>query len=166
MNDGAYPVAAALAQNVSGDLDVGPCRGGAICVDHAAVGTGPITVDLVDGHLDLPTGRNLGELVTSLGHDGLGAGLQVVLAGADGLADGCGVRPLEARRVGLEGVAAGSITRGGGVDAEGHARATTGGSSLDDGAVGRYEGDESENGGSLHFEGLCVFSARQIKNPY
>lgn len=147
-----YPVAAGLTGDVGGDLDVGPLGGGGIGVDHAGVWAGTVTVDLVDGHLDLATGGDLGQHVTGHGHDGLGTGVDVVVAAPEGLADGVSGVTLEASRVLLAGVSAGGVTRSVGVDTESHARATTGGGSLDDGTVASHEGDEGVDDCGLHYE--------------
>lgn len=147
-----YPVAASLTGDVRGDLDVGPLGCGGIGVDHAGVWAGTVTVDLVDGHLDLATGGDLGQHVTGHGHDGLGAGVDVVAATPEGLADSVSGVTLEASRVLLAGVSAGGVTRSVGVDTESHARATTGGGSLDDGTVASHEGDEGVDDCGLHYE--------------
>lgn len=73
-------------------------------------------------HLDLATGGDLRQLLASLGHDGLGAGLEVVVASADGLAEGVGLVTPEAGGVLLEGAAPGTVTGSGGVDTESHWR--------------------------------------------
>lgn len=152
--NGTNPVATVLAGNVGGDINVGPCGSSAVGVDHTLVGAGTVTVDLVNGHLDLATGSDLRKHVTGLSHDGLGAGLKVVGAGANSLANGiCGVT-LETGAVLLEGVAAGSVTGSRAVDAESHAGAACGSSGPDDGTVSVDEGNESEESSSLHFEGL------------
>lgn len=138
-------------------MDVGPGGSRAVGVDHALVGTRAVTVDLVDGHLDLAAGSDLRKHVAGLGHDGLGAGLEVVVASAEGLAHGVGGVTLESGGVLLEGVAAGSVTRGRRVNTEGHAGAASRGGGLDDGTVASHEGNESEESGSLHFEGRCNY---------
>lgn len=147
----SYPVATVLAGHVGGDINVGPLGGGTIGVDHAVVWASAVTVDLVDGHLDLAAGYNLRKLLASLSHDGLGTGLEVIGAGADGLANGVSSVTLEASAVLLEGVATGAVTGRRGVDAQSHAGAAIGGGGLDDGTVAGDQGDKSEECGGLHF---------------
>lgn len=147
-----YPVAAGLTGDVLGDLDVGPLGGGGVGVDHAGVWAGTVTVDLVDGHLDLATGGDLRQHVTGHGHDGLGTGVDVVAATPEGLADGVSGIALEAGGVLLAGVSPGGVTGSVGVDTESHARAATGGGGLDDGTVASHEGDEGVDDCGLHYE--------------
>lgn len=152
MREATNPVATILAGHVGGDSNVGPCGSSTVGVDHALVRTRTVTVDLVNGHLDLAAGCDLRKHVTGLSHDGLGAGLEVVGASAEGLANSvCGIT-LEAGAVLLEGVAAGSVAGSSAVDAEGHAGAACWSGGLDDGTVASHEGNESEESSSLHFE--------------
>lgn len=164
--DCAYPVAAVVSGDVGGDLDVGPRLGGAVGVDHAVVGARAVAVDLVDGHLDLAAGCDLGQLGAGLRHDGPGAGLQVVLAAAQGLAHRRSVVALEPCRVLLERIPAGAVPGSRAVNTEGHAGTTAGGSSLDDGTVAGHEGNKSEYRGSLHLEKLNDYEPAQQMMDY
>lgn len=152
-----YAVAGVLARNGDRDVDVGPGGASSITVDHAVVGATAVTVDLVDGHVDGATGTDLGKLVTSGGHDGLGASLQVVGASTDGLAEGVGGLALEAGGIGLEGIATGSVTRSAEINTEGHASATELAGSADDGTVASHQvggGKDSSSSDGLerHFD--------------
>lgn len=147
-----YPVAASLTGNVGGDLDVGPLSSGGVGVDHAGVWAGTVTVDLVDGHLNLTASCDLGQHVTGHGHDGLGTGVNVVAAAPEGLADGVSGIALEAGRILLAGVSSGGVTRSVGVNTESHAGAAAGCGSLDDGTVASHEGDEGVDDCGLHYE--------------
>lgn len=147
-----YPVSGVAAGDVFSDLDVLPVRASAVVVDHASVGSATIGVDLVKSHADLTALGDLGQLVASLGHDGLCACLQVVVTGANGLAKGVSGVALEAGAVLLEGVAAGSVTGGAGVDTKGHASAAGITRGCDDGTVAGNQignGEESEGEGDL-----------------
>ena len=93
----------------------------------------------MERHLDLAAGRDLRKLLARLGHDGLGAGLEVVVASADSLAEGVGLVTTEAGRVLLERVSPGAVTRSRGVDAESHYKTE---------CVSKREEEEAEAGGS------------------
>ncbi|KAJ2905474.1 hypothetical protein MKZ38_005350 [Zalerion maritima] len=62
-----------------------------VAVDHALVGAGAIAVNLVEGHLNFASLGDLWKHVSGLGHNRLGAGFEVVVAGAEGLAEGVGI---------------------------------------------------------------------------
>lgn len=147
-----HPVAAILTGDVGENCGGLPCRGSTVCVHHALIRSSAISVDLVDGHLDLTTRGSLRKLVARLGHDGLCAGLEIILTTSKGLADSGSVGALEAGCVLLERIATCAVTRGGGDDAKGHAAAASVTGSLDDGAVTGHEGNECEESCSLHDE--------------
>jgi len=130
-----YPVARVLAGRGGGDLDVLPRGTSAVIVDHAGVGAAAVGVDLVERHLDLAAGGDLRQLVAGLGHDRLGAGLELVGTGADRLAEGVGGIAPEAGAVLLEGVSPGSVAGSGGVNAQSHAAAAGIAGCADDGTV-------------------------------
>lgn len=139
--------ASAAALEVLGDGDLLPVGAGAVVVDHARIGAGTVGVDLVESHLDLTTLADLRELVTSLGHDGLGPGLEVIVASSKSLAEAFSSIASESGGILLEGVSASAVTGSGGVDTQGHARATGIASSVDDGTVSGDELGGEENGG-------------------
>lgn len=147
-----YPVAAVLTRDVGCDCNLGPLLRSAVCVHHAVIGAGAVTIDLVDGQLDLTARTDLGQLVARFGHDCLSAGFQIVLTTSNSLADRGGVGALEAGRVRLERVAASAVTRSSGDDTEGHTSAAGVASRGDDGTVASHEGDECEESGGLHCE--------------
>ena len=101
----------------------------------------------MERHGELAAGRDLRERVARLVEDGLGAGLDVVVAGPERLAHRVLSVAAEARRVLLERAAARAVPRRGGVDAERHARSAgvTGGG--DDGAVACHETCSEKDGG-------------------
>lgn len=123
-------------------------RCGSVIVNGTAVRTTAVTVDLVEGHLDLAALGDLRQGLARLAHDGGGSGLDVVVTTGEGLAHGVGSLALEARRVLLEGVPAGSVAGGGGVDAQGHALAAGVAGRPHDGSVAGHErGEEGEEDG-------------------
>lgn len=92
-------------------------RSGSVGVDGTAVWATAVAVDLVQGHLDLAALSDLRQGLAGLAHDGGRSGLDVVVTTGKGLAHGVGGLALEARRVLLERVPAGSVTRRRAVDA-------------------------------------------------
>lgn len=155
----AVPVPPATTRDVLRDGDVLPGSRGPVVIDHAAVGARAVGVHLVERHADLPAWGDLGEVVAHLGHDGQGTGFDVVVARAEGLADGVGGVAAEAGGVLLEGAAARAVTGRGGVDAECHTRAAGVTSGRHDGAVAGYEVRGKEDEGDerrfeRHFAGL------------
>jgi hypothetical protein len=111
-----YSVSGVLSGSLLSDLDVLPGRSSAIGIDHASVGAAAISIDLVECHLNLAALRDLGKFGAGLGHDGLGAGLEVVGASADRLADCVGRVTLESGAVLLEGVAPRPVAGSGGIN--------------------------------------------------
>jgi len=136
--------AAVLAGNLGGDIDVGPVATSSIGVDLAAVWAGTITVDLVEGHHDGATWGHLWEGVAVHGHDGLGAGLDIILAATESLTTGSRVVTLEASGILLEWVPLGSVTGSGWVNSNGGAGTTSITNSLDNGTVASNELRSSE----------------------
>lgn len=108
----AVSVAApSAAGDVLSDVDLCPLRAGAGGVDHAGVGSGTVRVDLVEGHLELATGADLGQGVARGSKDLLSARLDVVGTCSDGLSAGVCSIASETGSIGLEGVTPGTITR-------------------------------------------------------
>lgn len=146
----AISFTATSSGNVLGDLDVGPGGSGAVIVDHASVRASAVGVDLVESHGEFATGADLGENIASLGHDGLGAGLEVVVTGSEGLAKGFSGVTSESGGILLEGVSARAVSGGRGVNAESHARTAGVTSGGDNGTVSSDElggeEDRRENG--------------------
>ena len=145
--DGTYSVARVLARRRGRDINVLPVLAGAVGIDHAGVRTATVSVDLVQRHLHLAALRHLRQLLARLGHDGLGARLELVVARADRLAKRVRRVALEPRAVLLEGVAARPVARRARVDAQRHARAAGVAGRGDDGAVAGHELGGGEQGG-------------------
>lgn len=141
-----YAIARVATGRGGGDGDGRPPLAGAVGADAAGVGAAAVGVDLVECHLHLAAGGDLRQLVARLGHDGGRAGLEGVVAAAEGLAKGRGRVAAEAGGVLLEGVAPGAVAGGRGVDAEGHAVAAGVAGCGNDGAVAGCEAGGGEEG--------------------
>lgn len=114
-------------------------RCGSVIVNGTAVWATAVAVDLMQGHLDLAALGDLRQGLARLAHDGGGSGLDVVVTTGKGLAHGVGGLALEARRILLERVPPGAVSRRRRVDAKGHALATCIASRPDNGSVPSYE---------------------------
>jgi hypothetical protein len=108
--------ATGIAVDVLSDLDRGPVGTRAGGIDHAGVRTSTVTVDLVKSHHDLTALGDLGKGRAVLGHDCCGAGLDVVVASAEGLTAGSSGITLEASGILLERVAPRAVTGSSGIN--------------------------------------------------
>jgi len=153
---GVGPVVAVGALNLGGDVDVGPVAAGTVSVDLASVWASAVTVDLVKGHVDGATSRDLGKRLSGvLGHDSLGACDNVVLTTSEGLTASSGVVTLEAGGILLEGVPSGSITGSGWVNSNSGASTALITNCLDDRTVAGHQlgnGEETESDWEMHPE--------------
>ncbi|KAI6756959.1 hypothetical protein HG530_011557 [Fusarium avenaceum] len=124
-------VAATLAAfNVGSHGDILPRGASAISVDHASVRASTVRVDLVDGHLNAASRVDLRKHIASFLHDVKSALFDIIVATTEGLTNGA---------------APGTISRSGGVNTEGHARAASVANSIGDDAVSsRKIGSEEE----------------------
>lgn len=115
----------------------------------------------MEDHLDLAALGDLRQGLARLAHDGGGPGLDVVVATGEGLAHGVGGGALEPGGILLEGVPAGPVAGGGGVDAQGHALAACVAGRPHDGSVAGHErGEEGDEEGcreglGRHGGGFC-----------
>jgi hypothetical protein len=75
--------AAIVTRNLLGDVNSLPVSSGASGINHAVVWTSTVPVNLVDGHCDLATGRDLWELAIGHGQNGLSTCLDVVVTTLD-----------------------------------------------------------------------------------
>jgi len=135
---------AVLAGNLGGDINVGPVTASAVGVDLAAVWAGTVTVDLMESHHDGAALGDLWEGGAIVVHDGLGTGLNIILATTEGLSTSCGIVTLEASGILLEWVPLGSVTWGSWVNSNGGTLSTSITNSLDNGTVASNELGSSE----------------------
>jgi tagatose-1,6-bisphosphate aldolase len=61
------------------DIDGLPVRALSSSVDHASIWASTVAIDLVKGHSDLTTSRNLWKLTVGQGQDSLSTGLDVIV---------------------------------------------------------------------------------------
>lgn len=157
--------------NILGNLDVLPGLRSAVRVDHASIRTGTVRINLMKGHGDLTTRRNLGERSTVLRQNSLSATLNIVCTSSNGLADTLGSLATEASSILLEGIATSAVTGSRRDDSKSGARATSIANSVGDDAVARnklggQDGSGSEDSFERHCGGglMCGFDSSKLSN--
>lgn len=109
-------IIAPSSRHISSDLHIDPVGTTTGGVNHTGVRPRAVAIDLMQRHRHLAAGTNLRELAARKLHYCGCTGLDIVVAPSKSLAAGISGGAFEACGVLLEGFAAGSVARSGGVD--------------------------------------------------